>query len=47
MFKKVDYKHQPKPVLLTKGHSNFNKLQKEMNEATKDYNSIKQLIENN
>ena len=47
MFKKVDYKHQPKPVLLTKGQSNYNKLQKEMNEAPKDYNSIKQLIENN
>jgi len=47
MFSKVDYKHQPKPILLTKGQSNYNKLQKEMNEPAKDYNSIKKMIENN
>ena len=41
MFSKIDYQHQPKPILLTKGQSNHNKLQKEMNEPAKDYNSIK------
>ena len=41
MFSKIDYQHQPKPILLTKGQSNYNKLQKEMNEPAKDYNSIK------
>ena len=47
MFSKIDYKNQPKSIPLTKGQSNYNKLQKEMNEAPKDYNSIKQLLENN
>ena len=47
MFHKIDYKHQPKPIALTKGQSNYNKLQKEMNEARKEYNAIKKLIENN
>ena len=47
MFHKIDYKHQPKPIALTKGQSNYNKLQKEMNEAPKEYNAIKKLIENN
>ena len=47
MFSKVDYKHQPKPIPLTKGQSNYNKLQKEMNEAPREYNAIKTLVENN
>ena len=59
MLKRIDYKsreclartscpkRQPKPVLLTKGQSTYNKLQKEMNEAPKDYNAIKSLIETN
>ena len=45
MFNKIDYKHQPKPIPLTKGQSSYNKLQKEMNEAPKEYNAIKKLIE--
>jgi predicted patatin/cPLA2 family phospholipase len=45
MFSKMDYKHQQKPILLTKGQSTYKKLEKEMNEAPKDYNSIKKLIE--
>ena len=28
MFHKIDYKHQPKPIALTKGQSNYNKLQR-------------------
>ena len=47
MFSKIDYQHQPKPILLTKGQSNYNRLQKEMNEAPKEYNAIKSLVENN
>ena len=45
MFSKIDYKNQPKPILLTKGQSTYNKLQKEMNEAPKEYNAIKSLVE--
>ena len=47
MLKRIDYKHQTKSIPLTKGQSNYNKLQKEMNEAPKDYNAIKSLIESN
>ena len=47
MLKRIDYKHQPKPVPLTKQQSTYSKLQREMNEPAKDYNSIKKLIENN
>jgi predicted patatin/cPLA2 family phospholipase len=59
MLKGIDYKsreclartscpkRQQKPILLSKGQSNYNKLQKEMNEAPKDYNNIKKLIESN
>ena len=47
MLKRIDYKNQQKPILLTKGQSNYNKLQKEMNEAPKEYNAIKSLVENN
>ena len=43
MFSKMDYKHQQKPILLTKGQSTYKKLEKEMNEAPKDYNSIKKV----
>ena len=47
MFHKIDYKHQPKPIALTKGQSIYKKLEKEMNNPPSDYNSIKKLIENN
>ena len=47
MFHKIDYKHQPKPIALTKGQSTSKKLEKEMNSPPSDYNSIKKLIENN
>ena len=47
MFHKVEYRNQPKPVLLTKGQSTYKKLEKEMNEPIKDYNNIKKLIETN
>ena len=47
MFSKIDCKHQQKPILSTKGQSAYKKLEKEMNEAPKDYNTIKKLIETN
>ena len=47
MFSKIDYKHQQKTILSTKGQSAYKKLEKEMNEAPKDYNTIKKLIETN
>ena len=47
MLKRIDYKHQPKPILLTKQQSSYKKLEKEMNNPPSDYNSIKKLIENN
>ena len=47
MLKRIDYKHQTKSIPLTKGQTNYNKLQKEMNEAPKDYNAIKSLVETN
>ena len=45
MFHKIDYKNQPKPKILSKGMSNYDKLQKSMNEPLKDYNQIKDLVE--
>ena len=39
MFHKIDYKHQPKPVLLTKSQSAYKKLEKEMNKPPSDYNA--------
>ena len=36
-----------KPILLTKGQSTYNKLEKEMNKPPSDYNAIKGLVENN
>ena len=47
MFHKIDYKHQQKPKLLTKGQSTYNKLEKEMNKPPSVYNAIKSLVENN
>ena len=47
MVHKIDYKHQQKPILLTKGQSTYNKLEKEMNKPPSDYNAIKSLVENN
>ena len=58
MFHKIDYKsreclartscpkRQQKPILLTKGQSTYNKLEKEMNKPPSDYNAIKSLVEN-
>ena len=46
MFSKIDYKHQQKPILSTKGQSAYKKLEKEMNEAPKDYNSIEKINNN-
>ena len=45
MFHRVDYKNQPKPIILSKGMSNYDKLQKTMNEPAKEYNQIKDLVE--
>jgi len=45
MFHRVDYKNQPKPKILSKGMSNYDKLQKTMNEPVKEYNQIKDLVE--
>ena len=45
MFHRVDYKNQPKPKILSKGMSNYDKLQKSMNEPVKEYNQIKDLVE--
>ena len=45
MFHRIDYKNKPKSILLTKGMSNYDKLQKTMNEPLKDYNQIKDLVE--
>ena len=45
MFHRVDYKNQPKPKILSKGMSNYDKLQKSMNDPLKDYNQIKDLVE--
>ena len=38
MFHRIDYKNQPKSILLSKGMSNYDKLQKSMNEPVKEYN---------
>ena len=45
MFHRVDYKNQPKPKILSKGISNYDKLVKSMNEPVKEYNQIKDLVE--
>ena len=45
MFHRIDYKNQPKSIILSKGMSNYDKLQKSMNEPLKDYNQIKDLVE--
>ena len=45
MFHRVDYKNQPKPKILSEGMSNYDKLQKSMNEPVKDYDEIKDLVE--
>ena len=47
MLKRIDYKHQPKPILLTKGQTAYKKLYNEMNKPPSDYNAIKGLVENN
>ena len=45
MFHRIDYKNQPKPQLLSKGMSNYDKLQRDLNAPLKDYNQIKDLVE--
>ena len=45
MFHRIDYKNKPKSILLSKGMSNYDKLQKSMNEPVKEYNEIKDLVE--
>ena len=45
MFHRVDYKNQPKPIILSKGISNYDKLVKSINEPVKEYNQIKDLVE--
>ena len=45
MFHRIDYKNQPKSIILSKGMSNYDKLQKTMNEPLKEYNQIKDLVE--
>ena len=45
MFHRVDYKNQPNPIILSKGMSNYDKLQKTMDEPVKEYNQIKDLVE--
>ena len=46
MFHRVDYRHEPRLKPLTKGLSNYDKLQKDLNTPVKDYNQIKDLVEN-
>ena len=45
MFRRIESKNQPKPKLLTKGMSNYDKLQKSLDEPVKEYNQIKDLVE--
>ena len=47
MLKRIDYKHQTQSIPLTKGQSTYNKLQRKINKTPKDYNAIKNMIENN
>ena len=47
MLNRRHYKKETQPVILTKNKSNYRKLEKEMNEPIKEYNSIKKLVENN
>ena len=46
MFHKIEFKNQPKSILLTKPQSSYKKLEKEMNQPPSDYNSIKSLVKN-
>ena len=45
MFHRVDYRNEPRLKPLTKGLSNYDKLQKDLNTPVKDYNQIKDLVE--
>ena len=45
MFHRVDYKNEARLKPLTKGLSNYDKLQKDLNTPVKDYNQIKDLVE--
>ena len=45
MFHRVDYKNKPKSILLSKGMSNYDKLQRDLNAPVEDYNQIKDLVE--
>ena len=46
MFQRKIIQHQ-QPVILNKHQSSYRKLEKAMNEAPKEYEQIKKLIENN
>ena len=45
MLNKSVYRNQPKPLILNKTQSSYKKLEKAMNEAPKEYEQIKKLIE--
>ena len=46
MFKKSVYRnHQQQPILLNKNQSSYRKLEKAMKEPVKEYEKIKQLVE--
>ena len=45
MFHRVDYRNEPRLKPLTKGLSNYDKLQTDLNTPVKDYNQIKDLVE--
>ena len=45
MVHRIDYKNKPKSILLSKGMSNYDKLQRDLNAPVKDYNQIKDLVE--
>ena len=47
MFQRKTMLTQSTPTLLTKPQSSYRKLEKAMNEAPKEYEQIKRLIDNN
>ena len=47
MFQRKTITKQNTPTLLTKPQSSYKKLEKAMNEAPKEYEQIKRLIDNN
>ena len=47
MLNKSVYRNQPKPIILNKTQTSYKKLEKAINEAPKEYEQIKKLIESN